>query len=46
MTDPALSEGGVIHHHQGIMGGADLLPAVHGWDTTLPVSLITIERTA
>ena len=46
MTDPALSEGGVIHHHQGIMGGADLLAAVHGWDTSLPVSLITIERTA
>jgi hypothetical protein len=46
MTDPALAEGGVIHHHPGIQGGADLVPAVHGWDTSLPVSLITIERTA
>jgi len=46
MSDPALAEGGVIHHHPGIQGGADLLPAIHGWDTSLSVSLITIERTA
>ncbi|MEP6468227.1 MAG: spondin domain-containing protein [Chloroflexota bacterium] len=30
MSDPALAEGGVIHHHPGIEGGADLLPDVHG----------------
>jgi hypothetical protein len=46
MSDPALAEGGVIHHHPGIQGGADLLPDIHGWDTSLPVSMITIERTA
>lgn len=42
MSDPALAENGVIHHHQGIAGGADLDPQVHGW--TNPVALITIER--
>ncbi len=42
MSNPALAEGGVIHRHDGIMGGADLDPAVHGWDG--PVARITIER--
>jgi hypothetical protein len=42
MSDPALAEGGVIHHHSGIEGGADLLPADHGW--TDPVTLVTITR--
>lgn len=42
MSDPALAEGGVIHHHPGVEGGADLLPAVHGW--TDPVTLVTITR--
>ncbi len=28
-SNPALAEGGVIHHHAGIVG-ADLVPAVHG----------------
>jgi hypothetical protein len=41
-SNPALAEGGVIHHHPGIVGGADLLPAVHGW--TDPVAEITVER--
>ena len=41
-SDPALAEGGVIHHHLGIEGGADLQPDVHGW--TDPVSLVTITR--
>jgi hypothetical protein len=41
-SNPALAEGGVIHHHSGIVGGADLLPAVHGW--TDPVAEITVER--
>jgi hypothetical protein len=42
MSNPALAEGGVIHHHPGIVGGADLVPAVHGW--TDPVAEITVER--
>lgn len=40
MSDPALAEGGVIHHHPGIDGGADLLPEIHGWSD--PVTLVTI----
>jgi hypothetical protein len=35
-------EGAVITHHPGVQGGADLDPAVHGWDG--PVARITIER--
>jgi hypothetical protein len=42
VSNPALAEGGVIHHHPGISGGADLVPAVHGW--TDPVAQITVER--
>jgi hypothetical protein len=41
-SNPALAEGGVIHHHPGIAGGADLVPAIHGW--TDPVAKITVER--
>ena len=41
-SNPALAEGGVIHHHAGIVGGADLVPAVHGWSD--PVVEITVER--
>jgi hypothetical protein len=36
----------VIHHHAGIQGGADLVPAVHGWDVDEPVAEITVERIA
>ena len=42
MTNPALAEGGVIHHHAGISGGNDLVPGVHGW--TDPVVEITVAR--
>jgi hypothetical protein len=35
-------EGGVIMHHPGVQGGADLVPGVHGWEG--PVARITIER--
>jgi hypothetical protein len=42
MSNPTLAEGGVIHHHPGIAGGADLVPAIHGW--TDPVAEITVER--
>lgn len=35
-------EGNVIAHHPGVQGGADLDPAVHGWEG--PVARITIER--
>jgi hypothetical protein len=41
-SNPALAEGGVIHHHQGIAGGADLVAAIHGWSD--PVAEITVER--
>jgi hypothetical protein len=46
VSNPALAEGGVIHHHPGIQGGADLVPAVHGWDVDEPVAEITVERIA
>jgi hypothetical protein len=42
VSDPALAEGGVIAHHDGIQGGSDLDPAVHGW--TDPVARIEVER--
>jgi Spondin_N len=44
MSNPALAEGGVIHHHPGIAGIADLDPDVdaHGWDD--PVARVTVER--
>lgn len=45
-TDPALAEGGVIHHHEGIQGIADLVPEVHGWDVDAPVAEVTVERIA
>jgi hypothetical protein len=43
VSDPALAEGGIIAHHRGIQGGADLKPAIHGW--TDPVARIKVERT-
>jgi hypothetical protein len=46
MTDPALAEGGVIMHHAGVMGGEDLVPAVHGWDVNAPVAKVTITVVA
>jgi hypothetical protein len=30
-TNPELAEGGVVHGHQGILGGDDLVPEIHGW---------------
>lgn len=41
-SNPALAENGVIHHHGGIVGAADLVPAIHGWHD--PVARITVER--
>jgi len=43
MTNPALAEHGVVHHHPGIQGIEDLIPEVHDW--LKPVATITIERT-
>lgn len=43
MSNPALAEGGVIHHHDGIQGIADLDPAIHGWSN--PVVMVEITRT-
>lgn len=42
MSNPSLFEGGVITHHLGIQGIADLVPGVHGWHN--PVSMIEITR--
>ncbi len=42
MSDPALVENGVVRHHAGIAGMADLNPAAHGWDG--PVMKVTIEK--
>jgi hypothetical protein len=42
VSNPALAEGGVIHHHPGIQGSADLIPAIHGW--TDPVARVTVTR--
>ncbi len=41
-TDPTLAESGIIIPHPGIIGGDDLLPAVHGWSD--PVTKVVIER--
>jgi hypothetical protein len=41
-SDPALAEGGVITSHPGIVGGIDLVPAVHGWID--PVAEVVITR--
>lgn len=43
MSDPALAEDGVIHHHTGVSGGEDLLAGLHGW--TDPVARVKIRRT-
>jgi hypothetical protein len=40
-----LAEGGVITHHAGILGGADLVPTIHGWDVNAPVARITVTAT-
>lgn len=44
-SNPALFEGGRIHHHEGIQGVADLV-AIHAWDVKAPVAVITVERIA
>jgi hypothetical protein len=44
VSNPALAEGGVISHHQGIQGIADLVPAVHGWDIEEEVAEISVTR--
>lgn len=41
MTNPDLAENGVVHHHAGILGIADLTPGVHGWSG--PVIKVVIE---
>jgi hypothetical protein len=42
VSNPALAEGGVIAHHEGIKGRGDLVPSVHGW--TDPVAEINVTR--
>lgn len=41
MSNTALEEAGVVHPHDGIQGGADLVPGVHGW--TGAVIMVEIE---
>jgi hypothetical protein len=41
-SNPALAEGGVIQHHPGIQGIADLQPNVQGW--TDPVMKVVVTR--
>lgn len=43
MSNPALAEDGIIHHHGGILGVGDLDTTVNDWIN--PVATITIERT-
>jgi hypothetical protein len=42
VSNPTLFENGVITHHPGIAGVADLVPGVHGWDN--PIARIEITR--
>ena len=42
-SNPALAEGGVVDHHNGIIGGSDLTVAQHDWDGA--VIKVTVERT-
>jgi hypothetical protein len=42
MSNPALAEGGVVHHHGGITGAADLSVDPHDW--TNPVIEIIVTR--
>ena len=42
-SDPLLAENGVVHLHDGIVGGADLDPAIHGWEGA--VIKVSIELT-
>ena len=42
VSNSLLSEGGVIDHHAGIVGDADLLTSVHGWMD--PVTRVIITR--
>lgn len=41
-SNPALAENGVISHHDGIQGIADLDPDIHGWEN--PVVMVEITR--
>ncbi|MDH3271269.1 MAG: spondin domain-containing protein [Gemmatimonadota bacterium] len=42
VSNPDLAENGVVHVHEGIQGGDDLVPEVHGWLD--PVVRVVIER--
>ncbi len=42
-SNPALAEGGVVHAHNGIIGGGDLTIAQHDWDGA--VIKVTVKRT-
>ena len=42
MSDPSLSEDSRVRPHQGIHGGNDLVPSLHGWSD--PVAQVEIRR--
>ena len=42
VSDPTLAENGVIRHHPGVAGIADLDPALHGW--TDPAARVEVTR--
>ncbi|MEZ4701359.1 MAG: spondin domain-containing protein [Rhodothermales bacterium] len=42
VSNPALAQNGVIMHHDGVEGGVDLVPAIHGWND--PVAKVHIRR--
>jgi hypothetical protein len=42
-SDPALAEGDVIRHHDGVQGIDDLIPSIHDWAD--PVARVVVERT-
>ncbi|MDH3606824.1 MAG: spondin domain-containing protein [Acidimicrobiia bacterium] len=47
-SNSALAEGGVITHHDGVVGGLGdeaLVASVHDWSTSAPVAMISITRT-
>lgn len=42
MSDPSLAEDGVVRHHPGIEGDADLSVDIHGWSD--PVARVVVTR--
>jgi hypothetical protein len=44
VSNPALAEGGVIAHHEGIKGGSDLVRSLHGWkDPVAEIKVTSVD---